>query len=240
MIEITVLLQIVTGICVIFLLYQYYKKSNVPAGGYGTRYKTAKLVGQGSAGFVIGAVSIGLIWAAILLSKSGTIENNAELSFPSILLWFICYIVVAIEEEMVFRGFIMGVVRQSGRTKQEAILLSSLAFGFAHIGNQGFSIMAFANLTIFGISFALMYSITKSLAMCIGMHFSWNFVQAMLGFSVSGYAVPHIVNVNIVGSAFLNGGDFGPEAGIFTTVIAVIQIICLILYNKKKKLQSAR
>ncbi|MDO5520433.1 MAG: CPBP family intramembrane metalloprotease [bacterium] len=234
MIAITAVLQIITGIVVVFLLYMYYKRSNVPIRGYGKQFELAIIVKQGSIGFVIGACSMGAIWAAILLTDNGTIERNFNLSFSSILLWFICYIVIAIEEEMVFRGFIMGFLRDRGVGELLTILCSSAVFGFAHLGNQGFSLLALFNLAVFGVSFALMYSFSGNLFMSMGMHFSWNFLQAMLGFSVSGYKVPHVVNLVEKEANVLNGGVFGPEAGLFTTIVVAIQILGIFLYYKRK------
>ncbi len=68
------------------------------------------------------------------------------------------------------------------------------------------------------------------------MHTAWNFAQGNLfGFEVSGIdvSVGSLIDLNLVGSDFVTGGIFGPEAGIVATFILLVSIGILLFIDKK-------
>ena len=68
------------------------------------------------------------------------------------------------------------------------------------------------------------------------MHSAWNFAQGNLfGFEVSGLdvSVGSLIDLNLVGSDFVTGGIFGPEAGIIATFILLASIRILLFIDKK-------
>jgi hypothetical protein len=123
------------------------------------------------------------------------------------------YFAVAILEELLFRAVLFRILEQVAGTAI-AIGASAILFGIAHRLNTGATPMGVAGVTIEGgISFALLYALTRNLWLCIGMHLGWNIAEGSLfGAQVSGYAQgPSILRTTLSGPAFVTGGSFGPE-----------------------------
>ncbi|HET6527489.1 MAG TPA: type II CAAX endopeptidase family protein [Balneolaceae bacterium] len=97
-----------------------------------------------------------------------------------------------------------------------AVLATSTLFGFMHGGNPNVTPVAIFNIILAGIVLAIPYILTGSLALSIGLHFSWNFVQgAVLGFPVSGMNLEtSVIQIQQSGAQLWTGGAFGPEAGL--------------------------
>ena len=69
--------------------------------------------------------------------------------------------------------------------------------------------------------------------MCIGFHIAWNLFQSVVyGMPVSGLDVPaFLVSAYPVGN-LLNGGGFGIEGGVLTTVAAVSVMAFTLFYYR--------
>ncbi len=233
----TVILQIISGTIIIACLLAEYKKRELPKAGYGDYSQKKRIVKQGLLGMFIGTIAMVFVWLAVILTGNGMIEPGEALSFRSCFLcvvYFIYYIIVAVEEEMIFRGFLMGIAKQNRYSLRKSVIVSALVFAAAHLANNGVCVIAVINLTLFGVVFGLSYGYTNNLAMPIGIHLMWNFVQSILGFCVSGFDMFHIVQIKLPTYNCYNGGKFGPEAGVFTTIIGVILIIGIYFVHKQK------
>ncbi len=180
------------------------------------------------AGFVMAAIAMSSIVLIKIQMGWSTIEqfqiSLTETSFLwGISLSFILMLAVSFWEEVYFRsylitnlkeGFMFRKVGQSG-AMLIAVLLSSAFFGLLHYGNPNASWVSTLNISIAGLVFAYPYIITKSIAIPIGMHLSWNFFQgAVYGLPVSGNQFEEMfMVVNTTGPEVFTGGSFGPEAG---------------------------
>jgi membrane protease YdiL (CAAX protease family) len=68
-----------------------------------------------------------------------------------------------------------------------AFAISALVFGALHLANPGATIVAGATVTLAGLMFCALYTLTGRLWVPIGLHLAWNFAQGSLfGASVSG------------------------------------------------------
>ena len=62
--------------------------------------------------------------------------------------------------------------------------------------------------------------------MCIGYHFTWNMFQSVIyGMPVSGINIKGIITTSFPSDTFLNGGVFGIEGGILTTLVTILSLI---------------
>lgn len=158
---------------------------------------------------------------------------------------FIGYFFVALSEEAFSRGYHIKNIAESltiGRIKKVhavviALVLSSLLFGFLHGANPNASLISSINLILIGLFYGYAYLLTGSLAMPIGIHFTWNFVQeAFFGFPVSGFkSSASIVKTEYVnGFELWNGGSFGPEAGLIILPSILLGILLLRFIVKKQ------
>lgn len=144
--------------------------------------------------------------------------------------WF--FVWVALLEELLFRGFVFQrLVDGAGVTLAQ--LLMAVLFAVAHWGNPGMEgtteIWATIDTILGGLLLGFAYLRTGSLALPIGIHFGWNWVQgSFLGFDVSGlhqagWLLPHLLDK----PQWLTGGAFGPEASVFAVIVDAIAVLLL-------------
>jgi membrane protease YdiL (CAAX protease family) len=145
-------------------------------------------------------------------------------------------LIVAIGEELVFRGYLLGNMMQSS-SKEAALVFSALVFAILHSLNPNFNLTAFINIFLAGLLLGINYIFTRNLWFGILLHFSWNFFQgSVLGFPVSGLQLSSLLQQNSSGSILLTGGEFGLEASLLTTFAFTAAIFILYsLFSKKYK-----
>lgn len=188
-------------------------------------------------GFVIFSLAILFCVVTGSLELSGISSTFAILPF---ILFFVGYMIQGMAEEVLCRGYLMISI---GRRYPMwvAVLLNSLFFAALHLGNAGMSVLAFINLTLFGI-FASVYFIKRGSIWGIGaIHSIWNFVQGnFYGVKVSGMETSCTVFESLVveSKTLINGGDFGLEGGLAVTLVLVIGTVILLLSPAKYKAET--
>lgn len=187
------------------------------------------------AGLLFGIVSISIVFVAIVLSGQGEIATWKPHFAVSQLIYLLMFILVGFAEEILSRGYIMSVLRQ---TKSIAVIMivPSVIFALLHSFNSGIGAIAYINLTLVGVLFSYMYLKSGNIWMPIGYHITWNYFQGnVFGFKVSGTEVDGILSTTYAEDSFLNGGAFGPEGGLFVTAILLIGFVVVNLYYKNRK-----
>ncbi|MFZ3002858.1 MAG: type II CAAX endopeptidase family protein [Undibacterium umbellatum] len=172
-------------------------------------------------GLVLGAMLFVLVLGSLSLLGVFHIDGYND---PRLMLKYLpIFIVVAVMEELFFRAMIFRMMEESLGSVL-ALLISALAFGFAHASNPGatwFSSIAIALEA--GIAFGAAYMLTRRLALCIAMHFSWNFTQgAVFSVAVSGQERKGWLQTHMTGSEWLSGGAFGAEASVLAVFLATL------------------
>ena len=180
-------------------------------------------------GLIIGATL--MILPVLVLTIFGYIHWQANtFSYSTILSGFSIFLLVAIAEELLFRGFMFQRLIQAFGKWPAQLIVASL-FLLTHINNPGMTgtvkVLASVNIFIASIMFGIAFIKTKSLAMPLGLHFMANFIQGtILGFGVSGDKDPSLLKpVFDTAPICLSGGAFGIEASIgglfFVTLITI-------------------
>lgn len=186
-------------------------------------------------GLLFGAASIAVVFAAILLSGHAEVASwTPHFSMTQILYLFI-FISVGFAEEILGRGYIMSVLRQT-KSVPAVIIISSIIFALLHSANSGIGIIPYINLTLVGVLFAYMFLKSGNIWMPIGYHITWNYFQGnVFGFKVSGTDTVGIFSTTYNTNTVLNGGDFGPEGGLFVTLIILLGFLIVKYYYRNKK-----
>ena len=156
-----------------------------------------------------------------------------------LILQFVFYIMVAVMEESMMRGFVLGHMLDVGMNKFLALVVSAFLFACLHLGNQGMTHFSLFNLTLAGILLGVAYIYTRNLWFPISLHLFWNFIQGpILGYDVSGTGGKDtLLKLNISDNTLMNGGDFGFEASLPCTILMIIATGLIIYYFETKKVK---
>lgn len=155
------------------------------------------------------------------------------------LAWLATSVIGAAAEEIFYRGLLFIALDRVGG-KVLAIVGSALAFAWMHGANPGASPIWLVRLFCQGLLLAYAVIRTGSLWWSIGYHAGWNWASAPLfGAAGSGYGNEgHVLTFSPTGSAWITGGDVGPEGSIFAFV-AVMAAAGLLLATTRRVGETA-
>ena len=175
-------------------------------------------------GFWMFSSVVGLTW----LFGGLQFQGRADFS-PMIFIILLGFGIQGMSEEVMCRGYLMTTIMRHHNIWL-AVGINSLFFGLMHGANAGFSLFALLNLILYAVMISLYTLRTNSLWGSCAIHSIWNFAQGnFYGLPVSGIdSGASVFRMSLKGSAFINGGDFGLEAGISTTIVMTICILILL------------
>jgi membrane protease YdiL (CAAX protease family) len=175
------------------------------------------------------ALAVCIIWIAGAVSFQTASHEKAPLAQRSIILAFgaalLFFLIAAAFEELLFRGFIFQAFLR-GAGPVWAVLLTSVPFGIAHLGNPSATLFSTLNTVLAGVWLGVAYLVTRSLWLPTGLHFSWNLAMSFFfGLPVSGLVTVDrlaVVNGRIGSPDWMSGGSYGPEGGFAATVALIV------------------
>ncbi|PQV47265.1 hypothetical protein CLV33_10747 [Jejuia pallidilutea] len=213
---------------VIWMFMQAFDKKRFVELGFQIKNRTKDIV----VGFLIGGMV--MTTAYMLLLVLGEIKfSKIILDVKEVVISIITFVIVAVVEEALFRGYILRNLMLSFN-KYIALFVSSILFSFMHGANPNINTIALVNLFLAGLTLGVSYIHTKNLWFPIALHLSWNLFQTLIGFNVSGQDVYSVVEFSMTEKNMINGGDFGFEGSVFAIVFAVVLIVTIELYYQKK------
>lgn len=232
----TVVLSFVVNLAMVYVFRKFVDRQSVHSLGFDFRNRIHDAI----AGFLIPLVILGTV--TLLLYFSGNLEWT-DISFEGnhFVAGLFIMIIVAIGEEIVFRGYILNNLLQSVN-RWLALGISALLFAMMHSNNPEVTIISVLNLFVAGILLGLNYIFTRNLYFAILLHTSWNFLQGpVLGFPVSGVQLESVLHPEVKGNEFITGGGFGLEGSLLTAMlIAVAILILVLLYMRNNALISTK
>jgi hypothetical protein len=174
-------------------------------------------------GALLFSAIVGVLWMLGVYHVTG-FDPHANWVTPLLMVG----IGAGVGEEIMFRGALFRIVEE-GLGTWVALLLSALFFGFAHMNNPGATAWSSSAIAIeAGLLFGLLYNVTRSLPICMGLHAAWNFCQGTLyGIPVSGTTADGWLVSTRTGPDWLSGGVFGAEASV--VAIALCSACTLVL-----------
>lgn len=177
---------------------------------------------------LLGALAIGI--PSLLLMATGELRAVASVhgSWAAAAgLTFANLLPAAIGEELLLRGYVFAVLRESIGWRW-TLIATSIAFGLLHIPNPGADAESVLLVMLAGFFLGSVLLATGSLYAAIAVHFAWNWVMAaLLHTPVSG--IPIIApdyRVVDAGPDWLTGGAWGPEGGL----AAALSMFLIVIY----------
>lgn len=214
---------------VIWLFMKYLDKERFLKVGFETKNRLNEfLVGIGIGAFIMTA-------GYLLLLFLGEINfERVIFDFKEIIISIFLFIIVAVMEELLFRGYILKNLMISFN-KYVALIVSSVLFAFMHGLNPNIDLFALTNLFLAGILLGISYIHTKNLWFPIALHLSWNLFQTILGFNVSGQKTYSLIEFGITENNLLNGGKFGFEGSVLSVIAMLVTIVGIEIYYRRQK-----
>ncbi|WP_008825470.1 CPBP family intramembrane glutamic endopeptidase [Haloplasma contractile] len=213
----------------IFILYVLLIEGrSTKSLGFSKRYAIKDYV----IGYLVGIGLFSFIMFILYITNSMNYEGLLGGGTLLLVLFFLGFIIQGMSEEVMLRGYLMNSLGARHNLVIATIINSSI-FGVLHLLNPNGSVLSILNIILFGV-FASVYALKFSNIWGIGaLHSAWNFVQGnVFGLEVSGQQMDaSILKFSANGNELLNGGSFGPEGGLITTIVLIIATI--IIYNLK-------
>jgi hypothetical protein len=156
---------------------------------------------------------------------------GAGMITKTLLVSIVVFVFAAAAEEILFRGYPLQTLTRA-QLAWLGVLLTSVPFAAVHLQNPntvpGFT---FINTALAGVWLAVAYLRTRSLWLPLGLHWSWNWVQAaLLGLPVSGIqriTPAPLLNATNLGPDWLTGGAYGIEGGAACTVALFVSTVAI-------------
>ena len=195
--------------------------------------------------FIGAAVGILLVLISVtVIMLTGKIEfhgifKNAH--YITIVLLFGGFIIQGATEEFLCRGIVLCSLKN--RTSLAvAIGASTVMFIIPHLStllDMGavYGVLGIINLILISIIFSLLTIQFNSIWVVCGLHTFWNFILfSVLGLNLSGNdeTVTAIFNMQSVGENICNGGKYGIEASVITSIVLAVATALIWYINKKK------
>ena len=173
---------------------------------------------------------IGFLWCILMMAAVIGIFAlcgwykivGGNFNIASIYRFLMAYFVVAVGEEIVFRGIIFRLL-DSQFNLWVALILSAFLFGAAHIINPNATVISTIGISLSsGVLFGLLFKYYRTLWVPIGIHWSWNFVQGTVtGCPVSGGASDYSILESFTsGPELFTGGLFIIREGFIATGVS--------------------
>ncbi len=185
-------------------------------------------------GFLLGTL---MLSAGILVYRLLGAYHVSEVTLkPFLLTPLLLYLVVAVFEETLFRGYIFQTL-EARWGSGIALGATGLLFGLAHLGNPTPGASLWQHLSgplqiclEAGLPLGAAYLLTRSLWLSIGIHWAWDYCEGpVYGCPDSGFRDPHtLLHAVFTGPAWLTGGAFGPEAGLVFLVVGILTGVLLL------------
>ncbi|MBQ9121068.1 MAG: CPBP family intramembrane metalloprotease [Clostridia bacterium] len=232
----TLFATVITVVGAIFVCVKLEKR-NLSSMGVRRRGALVEyLIGLG-----LGAVLFGL--AVLIAWGTGaiSIQFQPEADLGMIALFFLAFMVQALSEELLCRGYLMMTLSRTA-SPLASVLISAVVFAALHSGNTAVTPLALLNITLVGIVFGVYMLKRGSIWGAAAMHAAWNFVQGnIFGAPVSGTTMGaslFTVSFNAT-KTHVSGGDFGLEGGLAVTIVLLIALgLVFPLKTKQSELVS--
>ncbi|EFM11034.1 Abortive infection protein [Paenibacillus curdlanolyticus YK9] len=217
------------AIVIYWLAMKFLARRSVPELLFQRRAVSEVIFGA-AVGLIFIIVSTALIVLCDGYSFKWSPENASSVVWPIIT----TSLGAAFVEELIFRGLAFQAIEKMGGSFL-ALILTSLFFGIAHLGNPGATVWGGLSIAIeAGVLLGAAFLWRRNVWFIIGLHFLWNTVEGLLGIPVSGHPSPGLFTVEVTGPALLTGGKFGLEASIIPVILSLLIAVPMLIFARRK------
>jgi len=165
----------------------------------------------------------------------------------TILLGVFAVAAVAFGEESSYRGYTVKNLTEGLGTSRwavaAAVSIPAIYFGMAHVTNPGATWLSTTNTVIFGLLCGTAYVLTGELALPIGLHFAWDYIQAFV-FGVAGngsqYGSVLVLAPSGAAATHWTGLPYGVEAGALGTLALITGFLLMIAWMRIRPAVASR
>ena len=184
-------------------------------------------------GFGVGILFFILVTGTIALCGAYRVDGIGN-DWAALVKAFFTFLVVAVGEEVLFRGIVFRMFDEQWGTTV-ALIVSALIFGFVHISNSNATVWSSVAIAVeAGLMLGAAYKWSGNLWVPIGIHRAWNFLQGpVFGFAVSGSKTGSLLKAVIDGPEWLTGGAFGSEASVPAFVLGLAIAVVFLLLKRR-------
>lgn len=223
-------------IAVIIVLWKLFQKKTLAELGFTRKF------GSYFTGIAIGTGL--LVGSVVPVVLTGALKFNgifAKIDTAMVLLMIPCFVFQGAMEEVLCRGVVQQLLIKK-TSVPVAIGVSAALFTIPHAknmagGDSAIITVAVINLLLISVIFSLITIRFKSIWAACGMHSFWNYILAnIMGLNLSGNdEIPAaVLDMSSVGDNVLNGGMYGIEASIITTVVLALGVaVCIFALARK-------
>ncbi len=173
------------------------------------------------------ALAIGL---AVALDRASVRSTHDWSRWPAVALPLVIGLLcAALAEELMFRGYPLRRLADAvGPAPAMAVL--AVLFGLAHAKNPSATVFSTVNVALAAVWLSVAFFSTGGMALAWGLHFGWNAGLALLfDAPVSGltFNVPAVAYTPGA-RPWVDGGAFGPEGGVVTTLVMILGTLAIV------------
>ncbi len=226
---------------VVTVLYcKFIEKVKLTSIGFNKKFSDYIVGGVIAVMLLISIVGSGCVTGTLAFENLG---SNVNIVYLVVL--FGAFIIQSLTEEIMCRGFLLTSLLKK-TSLPIAVLVSSTAFALLHVPSMleadiQFAITGIINIYLVSIVFALLYIQRANIYVVSGLHCVWNFVlNGVMGLSVSGSNSNDnaLMSFQVNNESLLNGGVYGLEASIITTIVLGIVVFVLIKCCRKRGIKN--
>ena len=192
--------------------------------------RTARGLGLGfvaASALLLVLASLGVMQvSAAGLSTAAIVSNAVQ--------WALVFLVVALFEELLLRGYAQATLSRSIGFWPAAILLSIL-FALMHARNPGETPLGLIAVGCFGLFFCYTLRATGNLWLAVGFHAAWDWAESFFyGVPDSGTRMAgHLLDTAFSGPTWLSGGSAGPEGSVL--ILATLAAASLLVTPRRRR-----
>ena len=175
-------------------------------------------------------VGLGALMAALAVGLAFVLDHTSVHSTGNWRIWpqvalpiMLGLVLAALAEELMFRGYPMRRLSEAIGAPA-AVAVFAVLFGLAHARNPNATVFSTINVALAAVWLSFAFFSAGGVALAWGLHFGWNAGLSMLfDAPVSGYQFVDVpgVDYSVGRHAWIDGGAFGPEGGIVTTLVMI-------------------